>query len=242
MKARSQEANEKIAPSGLTTKGGHQPSQSSDNYRAARIISPPSGQTPRPFRLPSRQTTTPISKNDFTLAFRYGIKNACIHAGLFDFETGLPLPRQKNLLNLAFSAPESPKETLMQTAKMPFYMINNQQYTRCSPDAGRQFLGFKTAATYFEFNKPILKKEARILNDFEKNSTDFERFRMDFETQRQFENGNTIMPEAVKYISGILGIWAHTILYFLRQSAKSAGDCINEQVAARGQSAIYQLI
>ena len=47
--------------------------------------------------------------------------------------------------------------------------------------ANSRFLSFKTAVTDFEFNTPILKKGVWILNDFEKNSTDFEGFGMDFE-------------------------------------------------------------
>ncbi len=89
---------------------------------------------------------------------------------------GLPLPGQKNLLKLAFSAPKSPKGTLIQTAKVHSYTFNNQQYTKCTWGTGGPYLGFKTTSTDFEFNKPILKNSPRILKDFEKNSTDFERF------------------------------------------------------------------
>ena len=48
---------------------------------------------------------------------------------------------------------------------------------RCTLEVNSRFLVFKTAGTDFEFNKPILKKgPMQILKDFEKNSTDFERF------------------------------------------------------------------
>ncbi len=45
-----------------------------------------------------------------------------------------------------------------------------------NPEMANPFLSHEMPATDFEFNKPILKKGIRILKDFEKNSTDFERF------------------------------------------------------------------
>ena len=44
-----------------------------------------------------------------------------------------------------------------------------------------RFLCFKSTPTDFEFNKLILKKGAWISKNFEKSSTDFEGFVMDFE-------------------------------------------------------------
>ncbi len=38
---------------------------------------------------------------------------------------------------------------------------------RCTLEVNSRFLVFKTAGTDFEFNKPILKKQALILKDFE---------------------------------------------------------------------------
>lgn len=40
----------------------------------------------------------------------------------------------------------------------------------------KYFYHSKSNPADFEFNKLILKKQAPILNDFEKNSADFERF------------------------------------------------------------------
>ncbi len=94
---------------------------------------------------------------------------------------GLPLPRQKNLLNLAFSATKSPDRTLMQTSKTRLYALKNQWNTRRMLRINGPFLWFETLQTDFEFNTPILKNGGPNLNDFEKTSTDFERFAIFFE-------------------------------------------------------------
>ena len=84
------------------------------------------------------------------------------------FRMGLPLPRQKNLLNIAFPASESPERNLMQISKIRSYSFNNQLNARFILRVKGLFLRFKTTYTDFEFNKPILKKRARIFKDFEK--------------------------------------------------------------------------
>jgi hypothetical protein len=98
-----------------------------------------------------------------------------------DLEGRLPLPNRKNLLKLAFSAPELPNGVCMKMSKTCFYTITNQWYMQAAWQINTRLSSFKTAVADFEFNKPILKKGPPILKDFEKNSTDFERFAMDFE-------------------------------------------------------------
>ena len=121
-----------------------------------------------------------IKKN--CLAGRRVIVQTIALTGFLSFKGwGLPLPRQKNLLKLAFSVPESPKGTLIQMSKICLYTITNQWYVQVACEVNSRFLSFKTVVTDFEFNKPILKKRGWILKDFEKNHPDFERFRMDFE-------------------------------------------------------------
>ncbi len=59
--------------------------------------------------------------------------------------------------------------------------IENQLYTTSLAGFKSLFSRAVNTPSLFEFNKPILKKQGRILKDFEKNSTDFEGFVMDFE-------------------------------------------------------------
>ncbi len=63
-----------------------------------------------------------------------------------------------------------------------YFVIENQYYTSFQMFLEWCFFWLERVGTLFEFNKPILKKEALILKDFEKSATDFEGFRMDFET------------------------------------------------------------
>jgi hypothetical protein len=102
-------------------------------------------------------------------------------AGLWGSLQGLPLPRQKKLIHLAFPSPKLRRSGHFNPYQNLAYSTNNQQDTSNTLGAKSQFLGIKTTRTDFEFNKPILKKEAPILKDFEKNGADFERFRTDFE-------------------------------------------------------------
>ncbi len=106
--------------------------------------------------------------------------------------TGLPLPRQKNLLNLAFLIGMLKDFEYPLNPGMCFEYNENQSNTRILFYAFQRFLRFGQVSMFFEFNKPILKKGPRILKDFEKNSTDFEGFAMDFErilNDRSYSNG-----------------------------------------------------
>ncbi len=89
---------------------------------------------------------------------------------------GLPPVWQKNLLKLAFPAPKSPKGTFIQTSKMCTYLTNNQWHMRCILNINSRFLGLKTTAADFEFNKPILKKGPPILKYFEGFASFFKGF------------------------------------------------------------------
>jgi hypothetical protein len=101
----------------------------------------------------------------------------------------LPLPKQKNLLNVAFPAPKSPKGTLIQIQKIYFYALNIQWFMRCWVWIKKRFLCCEQLSTLFEFNRPISKKERWISKDFGKNGADFERFRMDFESCGHLPDG-----------------------------------------------------
>ncbi len=57
---------------------------------------------------------------------------------------GLPLPRQKNLLNIAFPAPKFRRGGDFNAPDFYFYTTNNQQYTKLKLRAEGQFLGLKS--------------------------------------------------------------------------------------------------
>ncbi len=81
--------------------------------------------------------------------------------------SALPLPRQKNLLKLAFSALGYRRGKEFISSQNSLYIVDNQLYKIIKNQCLAPFSGLDHAATDFEFNKPILKKGLPILNYFE---------------------------------------------------------------------------
>ncbi len=88
----------------------------------------------------------------------------------------LPLPWQKNLPNLAFWPGEQKGLGAFKLYVVAILTIESQLNIIILVRSSDHHLAFKWRVTLFEFNKAILKKQGAILNDFEKNSTDFEGF------------------------------------------------------------------
>lgn len=101
---------------------------------------------------------------------------------LNDGYTGLPLFHEKNLINLDFSAVGYAKKALIHLPRIHFYTLNNQIFRGYIIRTKSRFSCFEKLRSLFEFNRPILEKEQRILKDFGKNGTNFEGFRRDFES------------------------------------------------------------
>ncbi len=109
------------------------------------------------------------------------LKYAFAGAPLINQGPALPPAWQKKLPYIAFPAFEFCRNGDPGSSQNWFHKTNNQLFMHYIAWGKERFLCFKNIRTLFEFNTPILKKGLRILKDFEKNSTDFEGFVMDFE-------------------------------------------------------------